>query len=72
MLGNPWLIGTILDECQGKRKINISNEDKLGVIEEHLHLLIQEKGEYTGIREMITMMMTMMIHRDCHYCLNAM
>jgi tRNA-dihydrouridine synthase B len=52
MLGNPWLIGTILDECQGKRKINISNEDKLGVIEEHLHLLIQEKGEYTGIREM--------------------
>ena len=51
-LGNPWIIGQILDELNGKEKQEITNNNKLEVIKEHLKLAVKEKGEYIAIREM--------------------
>lgn len=51
-LGNPWIIGQILDELNGKEKREITNNNKLEVIKEHLKLAVKEKGEYIAIREM--------------------
>lgn len=51
-LGNPWIIGQIIDELNEKQKQEISNEIKLKTIKEHLKLAVEEKGEYVGIREM--------------------
>ena len=51
-LGNPWIIGQIIDELNEKEKRKISNEEKLNIIKEHLKLAVQEKGEYIAIREM--------------------
>ena len=47
-LGTPWLISEVLNE----EKQEITNAKKLEIILEHLNLEIEEKGEYTGIREM--------------------
>lgn len=51
-LGNPWIIGQIINELNGKEEQKISNEIKLEIIKEHLKLAVQEKGEYIAIREM--------------------
>ena len=51
-LGNPWLIGNILNELNGNVPEQISKEQKLDIIKEHLELAIKEKGEYIAIREM--------------------
>ena len=51
-LGNPWVIGQIIDELSGKEKDQISNKMRLEIIKEHLKLAVQEKGEYIAIREM--------------------
>lgn len=51
-LGNPWFIGNLIKELKEENKKEISNSQKLKVIKEHLELMVQEKGEYVGIREM--------------------
>lgn len=51
-LGNPWLINNIINELTDKEFVQITNEEKLKVMLEHLTLSIQEKGEYIAIREM--------------------
>lgn len=51
-LGNPWIIGNILNTLDGKKEKEISNVEKLEIIKEHLNLAIKEKGEYIAIREM--------------------
>ena len=51
-LGNPWFIGNLIHELKGEKKQEITNMQKLEVIKEHLNLVIEEKGEYIGIREM--------------------
>ena len=51
-LGNPWIIGQIIDELNGGQKQEISNQTKLEIIKEHLSLAVTEKGEYIAIREM--------------------
>ena len=51
-LGNPWFIRNLIKELNGENKEEILNPQRLDVIKEHLKLLIQEKGEYVGIREM--------------------
>lgn len=51
-LGNPWLIGNIINELNGNVQNEISKEQKLNIIKEHLKLAIKEKGEYIAIREM--------------------
>ena len=46
-LGRPWIFKEISDDS-----FTIDNKEKLSIILEHLNLEIEEKGEYTGIREM--------------------
>ncbi len=50
VLGNPWLIGNIINSINEDKKE--TNLEKLEIIKEHLNLVIREKGEYIGIREM--------------------
>lgn len=53
VLGNPWLFKKIIYYLESGNKIeDIQNNEKLGIILEHLDLLIKEKGEYTAVREM--------------------
>ena len=52
MLGEPWKIGNIINELEGKEERIIINKEKLKIMLEHLELEIAEKGEYVGIREM--------------------
>ncbi len=47
-IGNPWLINQIVNE----EKKEISNEEKLKVLKEHIKLAVEEKGEYIAVREM--------------------
>ncbi len=47
-LGNPWIFKEIINN----ENFNVSNEEKLRVILKHINLEIEEKGEYTAIREM--------------------
>ena len=49
-LGNPWFIGNLINELNGKERKEITNKQKLDTIKEHLNLAIEEKGEYIGIR----------------------
>ena len=51
-LGNPWIFEDIINQFQEKETRKISHEEKLKIILEHIDLEVQEKGEYTGIREM--------------------
>lgn len=48
-LGNPWIFKEIIDGISSE---DISNEEKLRVILKHIDLEIEDKGEFTGIREM--------------------
>lgn len=51
-LGQPWIIGQIMNELNGNKTDEILNKNKLDIIKEHLRLAIEEKGEYIAIREM--------------------
>lgn len=51
-LGAPWIIQDIINELNGIQSVQISNNQKLQIIKEHLNLAIEEKGEYIAIREM--------------------
>lgn len=52
-LGNPWLFKKIIYYLENGTKLEeVSNEEKLKIILEHVDLVIQEKGEYTAVREM--------------------
>ncbi len=51
-LGNPWIFSEIASNLDGNTKSDdISLDDKLKTILEHFELLIEEKGEYTAVRE---------------------
>lgn len=51
-LGTPWFIDNLMKELNEEPKEEISNLQKMKIIKEHLNLVIEEKGEYIGIREM--------------------
>ena len=51
-LGNPCMIGNIINKLKGEEEKDISNEERLEIIKEHLNLAIKEKGEYIAVREM--------------------
>ena len=51
-LGHPWIIGNIIKGLEQKEVNEVTNKEKLEIIKEHLNLVVQEKGEYIGIREM--------------------
>ena len=51
-LGNPWIFQKIRYFLEKGEKIpEVSLEEKFTIIKEHFLLELQEKGEYTGIRE---------------------
>lgn len=51
--GNPWIFKQIIHFLEtGKKLERPTNEEKLEMIKKHLRMEIEEKGEYTGIREM--------------------
>ena len=51
-LGSPWIIKEIIDYLEGKNIKEITPNEKLKIILEHIDLAIKEKGEYIAIREM--------------------
>ena len=51
-LGNPWIFKRIKYYLQtGKKLPEVTIEEKKQLIKEHFLLEVQEKGEYTGVRE---------------------
>ncbi len=50
--GAPWKLKEIQNELTNKENNEISLNEKLNIILEHLNLVVEEKGEYVGIREM--------------------
>ena len=51
-LGNPWIFQRIKYFLKtGEKMPEVSLEERFAIIKEHFLLELQEKGEYTGIRE---------------------
>ena len=51
-IGNPWIFERVRYYLKtGEKLPEVSLEEKFKIIKEHFLLEIQEKGEYTGIRE---------------------
>lgn len=51
-LGNPWVFKHIIHYLEtGENLPSESNEEKLATIIKHFNLLLEEKGEYTAVRE---------------------
>lgn len=51
--GKPFIFDDIINYLKnGKKAKTRTNNELLGIILEHINLEIEEKGEYTGIREM--------------------
>lgn len=51
-LGKPWIFKEVINYLNDEESFNISDEEKLGIILNHLNMLTEEKGEYTAVREM--------------------
>ena len=49
--GNPFVFDEINHYLEGKEYICPSNEEKMACAKEHIALLIEDKGEYVGVRE---------------------
>lgn len=50
--GAPWNLNSIIEGIKGKQVEQITLNEKLNIILEHLELAVIEKGEYVGVREM--------------------
>lgn len=51
-IGNPWIFQRIIHFLKtGEKLTDISNKEKLEVIRKHLDLIVDEKGEKTGVNE---------------------
>ena len=51
-IGNPWIFEKVRHYLKTGQKLpEVSIEERLKIIKEHFLLEIEEKGEYTGIRE---------------------
>ena len=51
-LGNPWIFKHMIHYLEtGENLPSESNEEKLATIIKHFNLLLEEKGEYTAVRE---------------------
>ena len=51
--GNPWIFRNIKHYLEtGEKLPPVTNEEKLRIIKKHINLLVEEKGEITGIHEM--------------------
>ena len=51
--GNPFIFRRIINYLGNKESVkSVTNEELLNVMIRHINLEVEEKGEYTGIREM--------------------
>lgn len=50
--GNPFIFSKIADFLKSGNTKEITNEELKNVMIRHINLEVEEKGEYTGIREM--------------------
>ena len=51
-IGNPWIFREIQEYLNGQEITQVSNEEKLKIILEHMDLQVKYLGESTGIKEM--------------------
>ena len=51
-LGNPWIFKEVSSYLKGEEYTKPSNDEVLNTILRQYEMLIQEKGEYTSVREM--------------------
>lgn len=51
-IGRPWIFEEIIEGLQDKETRQISKEEKLQTIIEHIELEVKEKGENVGIKEL--------------------
>ena len=51
-IGNPWIFEETIHYLEGKEQRNITNQEKLNIIVEHINLAVEEKGESIAIKEM--------------------
>ncbi len=50
--GNPWIFREIKEGLAGRQVIRRSDEELRDMMKRHVKLMVEEKGEYIGIREM--------------------
>lgn len=51
-IGNPWIFEKIIHYLKtGSKLPDVFNSEKLQIIKKHLELIVQEKGEKTGVNE---------------------
>lgn len=50
--GNPFIFSKIIKYLETGKTKEVSNQELLDVMIRHINLEVEEKGEYTGIREM--------------------
>lgn len=51
-MGNPWIFRDIKSYLSSEKKVEVTNQEKLDIMIEHINLAVEEKGEITGIKEM--------------------
>lgn len=51
-MGRPWIFEEVISFLEGKEIREISKEEKLDTIIEHIELEVAEKGENVGIKEL--------------------
>lgn len=50
--GNPFIFKSIREYLETGKKYEVKNEELLNTMIKHIEFEVEEKGEYTGIREM--------------------
>ena len=50
--GNPFIFKSIINYLTNGEKYEVKNEELLETMIKHINFEVEEKGEYTGIREM--------------------
>lgn len=51
-IGNPWIFKQVQEYLQGKDISEITNQERLKIMLEHIEMQIKELGENTGIKEL--------------------
>lgn len=51
-IGNPWIFEEIINYLEKRNQREVTNDERLNTILEHINLAIEEKGENVAIKEM--------------------
>lgn len=52
LFGNPFIFKKVITYLETGKEIDVGKEELLSVMIRHINLEVEEKGEYTGVREM--------------------